>query len=100
MMNPLLMSSVRNSNIQSVPPDDGAINPVLDSNGFPLHIIHEIKVVVETFRVLIRAQWEYKIDVTQRVHWEAPGAIAPSNSSNKNDLLRNEIESNDPNLNS
>ncbi len=72
-MNPLLMSAIRNAKIQAdLQVDEDIENPKLDSNGFPEYIIHDINVVVETFRVLIRSEWEYSTEKKETVHWLPP----------------------------
>lgn len=84
VMNPLLMTAVRNSTIQpNIIRDSDLQNSSTDSYGFPLSVIHDIKVVVETFRLLIRAEWKYSRDIQHSVHWskERIDALSPSNES-------------------
>ena len=78
-MNPLLMKSVRSATFQDYSP--GGDPSAIDQNGFPIEIIHDIKVIVETFRVLIRAEWEYKVDNSQKVHWLPPLGLSEKSSS-------------------
>lgn len=84
-MNPLLMTAVRNAKIQtSITRDHDLDSAETDSFGFPLSIIHDIKVVVETFRLLIRDDWEYSTDQQQKVHWNESriAEMSPSNHFN------------------
>ena len=81
-MNPLLMIAVRNAKIQTTITRDGEVNGSdIDSSGFPLSIVHDIKVVVETFRLLIRSDWQYSTDRQQTVHWNEARMedLSPSN---------------------
>lgn len=87
-MNPLLMTAVRNAKIQTSITRDGDLESALtDQYGFPLSIIHDIKVVVETFRLLIRADWEYLTDIEHKVHWSDSriNALSPSGSTSQED---------------
>jgi hypothetical protein len=89
-MNPLLMPSVRSATFQDYSPGDSPT--VMDHNGFPVEIIHDVKVIVETFRVLIRAEWEYKVDNSQKVHWIPPLTSSKSSSSPSVDADQAKVE--------
>lgn len=70
-MNPLLMAAVRNATIQPSITRAGDIDThEMDNSGFPLEIIHDIKVVVETFRLLIRGDWMYATEKQHKIHWD------------------------------
>ena len=92
-MNPLLMTAVRNAKIQTNITRDGDLESALtDQYGFPLSIIHDIKVVVETFRLLIRADWEYLTDVQQKVHWDVSRLKDFSQTAQTHGMRRDETD--------
>ena len=73
-MNPLLMKSVQLASFTPPPDPISSVHKqtselLLDSNGFPSEIIHDLKIIVETFKVLIKSQWEYKINKNSQVQW-------------------------------